>query len=99
MPTAARRRFPATARVVWPPAWSARARRESNVFEFEMEMGVPRTGESFAVTTSRGAIQGMPVSTGNPHFVVFTPEFPERWQQLGQEIGGQKVFTEGVNVE
>lgn len=73
--------------------------RERNVFEFEMEMGEPQTGESFAVTTSRGGIEGMPVSTGNPHFVVFTPEFPDHWQQLGREIGSQKVFTEGVNVE
>ena len=73
--------------------------RDRNVFEFEMEMGVPKAGESFAVKTSWGEIHGMPVSTGNPHFVVFTSEFPDHWRELGREIGSQKIFTEGVNVE
>jgi diaminopimelate epimerase len=73
--------------------------REGNSFEFETEMGVPQVGASFAVETSKGALIGMPVSMGNPHYVVFTPEFSAAWQELGAEIGRQKFFTGGVNVE
>lgn len=72
--------------------------RQDNSYEFEMEMGAPKVGEAFSV--KGGATQGMPVSMGNPHFVVFVEEFSPAWQAEGAEIQRQPEFSrEGVNVE
>src|SRR5215470_16674289 len=50
--------------------------RDGNSFEFEMDMGEPQVGDSFAIQGAFGEVQGTPVSMGNPHYVVFVLEFP-----------------------
>lgn len=68
-------------------------------FEFESAMGIPRVGGESAIRTSFGEVQGTRVSMGNPHFVVFVPEFWSNWQQRAAEIQHDASFAEGVNVE
>ena len=73
--------------------------REEHSFEFEMEMGKPQVGDDFSLKLAVGQVRGTPVSMGNPHYVVFVDEFSLDWQSQGAEIGRQKNFKEGVNVE
>ena len=67
--------------------------------EFEIEMGSARVQKELTVKTNRGEIRGVPVSLGNPHYVVFVRDFPADWQTLAQEIQRSSLFPEGVNVE
>jgi diaminopimelate epimerase len=73
--------------------------REEHSFEFEMEMGKPHVGDDFSLKVAFGQVRGTPVSMGNPHYVVFVDEFSQDWQSQGAEIGRQKNFKDGVNVE
>jgi diaminopimelate epimerase len=68
-------------------------------FEFEIAMGRPETGDEFALRLTSGEVRGIPVSMGNPHYVVFVEEFPQQWQARGAEIQGQPRFKQGINVE
>jgi diaminopimelate epimerase len=68
-------------------------------FEFEMDMGRPQVGEPFSVSTVFGEVYGTPVSTGNPHYVIFVREFSPAWQSEGAHIGRHAGFAQGVNVE
>ena len=36
---------------------------------------------------------------GNPHYVIFVPQFPEDWQSQAAKIQRLAQFPEGVNVE
>ena len=49
--------------------------RNQKSFEFEMSMGEPQVGDEFPIKLTFGEIRGIPVSMGNPHFVVFVDEF------------------------
>lgn len=74
--------------------------RQGNSFQFEIEMGAPTVGKSFLVRTKNGEADGMPVSMGNPHYVIFVESFPQDWQADAAEIQQQSsLFPEGVNVE
>jgi diaminopimelate epimerase len=73
------------------------ARRDSE-YEFEAEMGKPGVGAEFAVETSTGEVRGIPVSMGNPHFVIVLEEFVRNWQAQAAEIQALSQFPEGVNV-
>jgi diaminopimelate epimerase len=73
--------------------------REGNGFEFRTSMGVPEVGDPFSVKTIYGEIEGVPVSMGNPHYVVFVTEFELGWQALAQQISSHHDFKHGVNVE
>lgn len=44
-------------------------------------------------------MRGIPVSVGNPHFVVFVREFPADWQAQAMEIQRSSQFPHGVNIE
>jgi diaminopimelate epimerase len=68
-------------------------------YVFETAMGEPEVGKEFSIKVSFGEVRGVPVSMGNPHFVVFVPEFPEDWQARGAQIGSYKEFKQGMNVE
>ena len=70
-----------------------------NTFEFEADMGKPEIGEPFSVRLKSSVVEGMPVSMGNPHFVVLVRHFPAGWQQQAAEVQQQRTFKEGVNVE
>ena len=68
-------------------------------YEFETAMGVPQMGEERSVETTAGPISGVPVSMGNPHFVIFVESFPSDWQKRSVEIQRDSSFPQGVNVE
>jgi diaminopimelate epimerase len=74
------------------------ARNESS-FEFEIAMGEPQVGDEFSIKLAFGAVRGIPVSMGNPHFVVFVEEFGPGWQAEAAEMGRHHDFKYGINVE
>src|SRR5207237_8611646 len=74
------------------------ARNESS-FEFEIAMGEPQVGDEFSIKLAFGEVRGIPVSMGNPHFVVFVEEFGPGWQAEAAEIGRHHDFKYGINVE
>jgi len=73
--------------------------RAGNRYDFEVVMGEPQMGDPFATKLSVGEPTGIPVSMGNPHFVIFVDEFPVGWQTQAAEIGRHHAFEHGVNVE
>jgi len=74
------------------------ARRDSE-YEFEAEMGTSAVAPEFALKISSGEVRGIPVSMGNPHYVIFVSEFERNWQTQAVEIQKSPQFPEGVNVE
>jgi diaminopimelate epimerase len=68
-------------------------------FEFEISMGEPQVGDEFPIKVAFGEVRGIPVSMGNPHFVIFVPEFAPGWQADAAEIGKHHDFKHGINVE
>jgi diaminopimelate epimerase len=62
-------------------------------------MGEPQVNSEFSIKVASGEVRGVPVSMGNPHFVVFVPEFSSCWQTEGAEIGSYQDFKQGMNVE
>ena len=68
-------------------------------YEFEIEMGEPLVDRELDLKTTNGEVRGIPVSMGNPHFVMFVPEFAADWQEHAAEIQRNPHFKQGVNVE
>lgn len=68
-------------------------------FEFETAMGEPQVGDEFSIKVAFGEVRGIPVSMGNPHFVVFMGDFAPGWQGDAAEIGKHHDFKHGINVE
>jgi diaminopimelate epimerase len=62
-------------------------------------MGEPKVSDKFSIKLSDREVSGVPVSMGNPHYVVFVDEFPGEWQAEGAEIQRFPIFQQGVNVE
>lgn len=77
---------------------SLTSRRDSE-YEFEMEMGKGTVAPELALKISSGQVSGIPVSMGNPHYVIFVPEFARNWQSQAADIQKQPQFPAGVNVE
>lgn len=73
--------------------------RNDSEYEFETEMGEAKVGAEFALTIDGQEVRGVPVSIGNPHYVVFVPEFAEGWQSRAAKIQQSPKFPAGVNVE
>ncbi len=73
--------------------------RSGNVAEFETAMGVPVVEKETAIATSFGEVRGIPVSMGNPHFVVFVADFWSDWQRRAAEMQRNAIFKQGVNIE
>jgi diaminopimelate epimerase len=74
--------------------------RSGNRYDFLTEMGHPEVGLPFAVKVGSLSREGVPVSMGNPHFVIFVEEFASEWQRESQLIQSRAdLFPEGVNVE
>lgn len=73
--------------------------RNEKSFEFETAMGEPQIGDEFSIKVAFGEARGIPVSMGNPHFVVFVNEFGPGWQADAAEIGKHHDFKHGINVE
>lgn len=74
------------------------ARSEAE-YEFEIAMGEPQVGDEFSIKLAFGEVRGIPVSMGNPHYVVFVSEFSPGWQAEAAEIGRHHDFKHGINVE
>lgn len=68
-------------------------------YEFEIAMGEPQVGNELLVKLASREVRGIPVSMGNPHYVVFVEEFGSGWQAEAAEIGLDRHFKQGVNVE
>lgn len=68
-------------------------------YEFEIEMGEATVEADLALKLEVGEVRGIPVSIGNPHYVVFVPQFPENWRDEGSAIQRSSRFKNGVNVE
>jgi diaminopimelate epimerase len=73
--------------------------RNESSYEFEIAMGEPQVGDEFPVKLSFAEVRGIPVSMGNPHYVMFVKEFSPSWQSEAAEIGRQPYFQQGTNVE
>ena len=77
---------------------SLTGRRDSE-YEFEIEMGKAAVSPELGLKTSSGDVRGIPVSMGNPHYVVFVPQFAETGRRKPQKFRACRNFPEGVNVE
>jgi diaminopimelate epimerase len=73
--------------------------RQGSRFEFETAMGEPQVGDPFSIKLAFREVTGVPVSMGNPHFVVFVEQFAPGWQAEAAEIGRHHDFKYGINVE
>jgi diaminopimelate epimerase len=73
--------------------------RDGNSFEFRSSMGKPEVGDEFPIKFSHGEISGIPISMGNPHFVVYVPEFELGWLTVAAQISTHHNFKHGMNVE
>lgn len=73
--------------------------RSEPEYEFEVEMGEAVVGAELALKLDEGTVRGIPVSMGNPHYVVFVREFAENWRTRAAEIQRSLDFKQGVNVE
>ena len=73
--------------------------RSESGYEFEIAMGEPQVGEELSIRLALGEVRGIPVSMGNPHYVVFVPHFAPGWQAQAAEIGRHGHFKQGINVE
>jgi diaminopimelate epimerase len=62
-------------------------------------MGEPQVGDELCVKLKSHEVRGIPVSMGNPHFVVFVNQFASEWQAEAAEIGRCSGFKQGINVE
>ncbi|MFZ0801157.1 MAG: diaminopimelate epimerase [Terriglobales bacterium] len=73
--------------------------RSETQYEFEIAMGEPQVGTELPVRLAGREVRGIPVSMGNPHYVVFVKEFASGWQAEAAEIGRHRDFQQGINVE
>lgn len=73
--------------------------RSESEYEFEAEMGEAAVGAELKLKLGASEVRGIPVSMGNPHYVVFVSEFAENWQDEAAKIQRSSEFKHGVNVE
>jgi diaminopimelate epimerase len=73
--------------------------RSDSEYEFEIEMGEAAVGPELAVPVDLEEVRGVPVSMGNPHYVIFVQQFEENWQAKAAAIQRSSTFKHGVNVE
>jgi diaminopimelate epimerase len=73
--------------------------RNDAQYEFESAMGEPQLGDEFPIQLALREVRGIPISMGNPHYVVFVNEFAPGWQTEAAEIGRHRNFKYGINLE
>lgn len=73
--------------------------RSESSYEFEAEMGEAAVEAELALKVGASEVRGIPVSMGNPHYVVFVAEFPPNWRDEAANIQRSPGFAHGVNVE
>jgi diaminopimelate epimerase len=82
-------------------------RAEGRHFEFASGMGVPEIRRRQVILNDGTRVDGISVSTGNPHFVIFVDgaqgdEFRSHdryWEEIGRQICFHPDFPEQTNVE
>ena len=82
-------------------------RADGHRFEFSTGMGVPVIRRQQVMLNDGTRVDGINVSTGNPHFVIFvdgneSDEFRSHdryWEELGRQICFHPDFPEQTNVE
>jgi len=70
--------------------------RIGNTFEFRTAMGMPEVGGERTVKLRDRVLNGITVSMGNPHFVVFVPEFEDGWQTWAGDASVHPDFPRGT---
>lgn len=78
--------------------------RNSPRYRISTGMGVPEISAQTVELSDGTLVDGLHVSIGNPHFVLFVESGDFRccgraWQSIGEEIAVHKDFPEGTNVE
>jgi diaminopimelate epimerase len=73
--------------------------RTESEYEFEVEMGEAVVGDEKYVKLPGGEARGIPVSMGNPHYVLVVPDFNDGWKDQAAEIQRNPKFAQGVNIE
>ncbi len=74
--------------------------RGGKVRRVTVDMGTASVGEEKELRVGTQAVRGLPVSVGNPHFVVFVPDAEAApLKTIGPQIEKHPAFPEGVNVE
>ncbi len=73
--------------------------RKDSEYEFETEMGEPKVDPELVLMIDSQEVRGVPVSIGNPHYVMFVSVFGESWQAQAAKIQESPRFPAGVNVE
>jgi diaminopimelate epimerase len=74
------------------------ARKDSS-YEFETDMGRAEVRAELCLRLGARQVRGIPVSMGNPHYVVLGNEVSGRWREEAAEIQQHPAFPSGVNVE
>jgi diaminopimelate epimerase len=62
-------------------------------------MGRAQVGKEFFLKLDQDEVRGIPVSMGNPHYVIQVTDFESGWQVLGRQIATHPHFERGTNVE
>lgn len=73
--------------------------RNNNQYEFEVAMGKPEIGNEVLIELASREVRGIPISMGNPHYVIFVREFKPDWQEEAAELGRHANFKHGINIE
>ena len=83
--------------------------KSESAYEFEAQMGEAVIAAELALKLEeanlrnnplgKSEVRGIPVSMGNPHYVVFVPEFAPDWREQAANIQRSSQFPYGVNVE
>jgi diaminopimelate epimerase len=68
-------------------------------YEFEADMGESEVAPELALHIDGDEVRGIPLSIGNPHYVIFVQSFAEHWQQQAARIQRNAEFKHGVNIE
>lgn len=68
-------------------------------YEFEADMGEAVVESELALKVDSHEVRGIPVSMGNPHYVIFATQFSANWREDAATIQRSPDFKEGVNVE
>jgi diaminopimelate epimerase len=74
-------------------------KRDKSEFHFLVEMGRAEVLGPRNIDLQDGKIEGLAISTGNPHFVHFVEQFPPNWQSPASAISQHTAFPHGTNVE
>ncbi len=69
-------------------------------FHFSADMGTPVVQPPVNMKLKSLEVRGVPVSMGNPHYVIFVDKFPPDWQALATEVQHRTdLFPQSTNVE